>query len=352
VSAFRPGSRCVGAPIVVLCAMFASEVLGDSRETDKPDLSLSAANADDLFRVGKERMAQQDYAQACSMFDRSFQLDPATGTLLALAICHEREGKLAAAFREYSEVVVRSKHEARPDREKAARDKASALEARLSTLTIKTLDAGEVEGLEVRINGALIDSARLGQAIPVYGGTQRVEASAHGKRTWHTQVTVAESTDAKTVIIPLLEALAAPAAPLALPRASARPPQQTRPATESSGLSTAQWVGIGTMGAGVVGLGLGTFFAMRAVSKNEDSGTGCNGDLCTPIARQERLDARAFGNAASVAFIAGGALASVGLVVYLAGQRATPLATAANHALGASPWVERRGLGAAVRGSF
>src|SRR6185312_7978700 len=71
--------------------------------------------AEALFRNGKELRAKQDYAHACPKLEESFRLDPATGTLLALAICHERQGRIASAWGEYVDVASRSKLEQRPD---------------------------------------------------------------------------------------------------------------------------------------------------------------------------------------------------------------------------------------------
>src|SRR5437868_5091738 len=79
--------------------------------------------ADAAFNEGKQLMAAGHFAQACPLFADSFEADPATGTLLALAICHERQGKLASAWQDYRGVAERSKAEARADREKVAREK-------------------------------------------------------------------------------------------------------------------------------------------------------------------------------------------------------------------------------------
>jgi hypothetical protein len=356
------GSRAFCATVVLLSSVLASEAFGDSRDLRK---------ADKLFRSAKQLLAQEDYAHACPRLAESFKLDPATGTLLALAICHEREGKLGSAFREYNEVVVRCRDEARPDREQAARERALALEARLSTLTIKTLNVNEVEQLEVRINGARIERARLDKALPVDGGTQVIEASAQGKKTWRTEVRVAKSIDSKTIIIPALddasaprliqteEQVAAPATPAtpALP-APAREPRSAptpapRPIDESEGLSPTQWVGLGAIGTGLIGLGAGTYFAARAVNWNRDSSKGCIRDVCTAAGRQDRLDARSAGNAATVAFVVGAGLAVGGLSMYLLGEQHSTTSAAATHPLlAATPWATPHELGGAVEGSF
>ncbi|MEJ7735736.1 MAG: hypothetical protein WKG00_41925, partial [Polyangiaceae bacterium] len=61
----------------------------------------SAARADDrasaqaLFDAGKLLVADGKYAEACPKFEASFTLDRTLGTLLNLADCHEKVGKVA-----------------------------------------------------------------------------------------------------------------------------------------------------------------------------------------------------------------------------------------------------------------
>jgi len=332
------------------------------------------AVAEALFRDGKDLLAQKDYARACPKLAESFRRDAATGTLLALAICHERDGKLASAWGEYADVASRSKAESRSDREKAARAKVQELESVVSRLTIALSDdAGSLAGLEIKSNGSVVATAVLGTSLPVDGGPYRIDAEAPGKKKWSTEIAIEPSGDKRTVRVPLLDdAKAAPPASAAAPAKkpisrAAPPPTEPAEAKETPktpdvpeyvepprrGLTSIQRTGIATGMAGMVGLGVGTYFTFRAVSKNNDSKSGCVGDLCAPAAKQNRLDARTAGNFATVGFVGGGALAAAGVAMLVFGRGPEATATGASSpGLHALPMVSIDGVGGMLGGTF
>ena len=311
-----------------------------------------ANQAEALFRAGKESLAREDYAAACPKFAESFRIDAATGTLLALAICHERAGRLASAYYEYTEVLARSKGESRPDRERAARQRSTALAARVSTLTVSMSQVGQVAGLEVRVDGSTVDARQFGKPTPIDGGAHVVEVWAPGSKTWRTTLTLAASIDARTVVVPPLE----PEVPQArdAAREAARAARHARSRSpshvdESYGPTATQWLGIAATGVGIVGLGVGAYFAVLAMSKNRSSSAGCEGDVCTAEARGDRLDARQAGDRATISLAAGGAIAVTGLVLILAGGEPE---RDSRHALRAAPLIGARTAGATLQGSF
>src|SRR5689334_5913935 len=58
----------------------------------------SGAQAETLFRQGKELMGKGQIAEACAAFDASQKLDPTIATLLNQAACREKNGQLATAW--------------------------------------------------------------------------------------------------------------------------------------------------------------------------------------------------------------------------------------------------------------
>jgi len=274
----------------------------------------SVAAAEAFFREGRALFDAGKFAEACPKLAESHRLDPATGTLLALALCHEGEGKLATAWGEFADAEGRARREGRADREKVATEHATALQRRLSTLTVDVSpEAAAVSGLEVRVDGVVAGAASFGSAVPVDGGEHRVQVSAPGKAPWEGLVTVKPELDAVRVTVPpLVDAppQTAPVAPVAQPSAApAAPP----PKKGGAWMST---TGLVVAGAGVVAVGVGSYLALDAKSDYDAADEQCNGDVCPPVAFRATEDARSQGTIATVLFVVGGAAVATGAVLW------------------------------------
>jgi hypothetical protein len=314
------------------------------------------AAAEALFRQGRELLAQENYVEACPKLEESHRLDPATGTLLAVAMCHEGLGRTASAWSEFLQVVSLSRHDGRSDRADAAQQRADALEPRLSYLTVKlSPEAAATAGVSVARGGVAIGSGALGIAVPVDPGAHVIEASAPGMKTWSGKVIISSDGQRETVEVPPLES--APADEVA------QTPDETAATDQPVARSGLGGLRIGSLiagGAGVVALGVGGVFALRAIGKNDESKDACDGNLCQPSGYEARSDARSAGNVATAASIVGIALAATGATLWFVGappadeRDSGPTAAVARpHArVGAAPIAVEGGAGVGVLGSF
>src|SRR5262249_51464465 len=101
--------------------------------------------------------------------------DYALGTLLNLAACEERTGKLATAWGHYGELVERLP--ASDERRAYAQERRAAIEPAIPRLTI-VLTRRPAPGTRVVRDGIELGAASLGVALPVDAGDHAIEASA------------------------------------------------------------------------------------------------------------------------------------------------------------------------------
>jgi hypothetical protein len=260
-------------------------------------------------------MDQGHTPEACAAFAESQRLDPAGGTLLRLALCHEAEGKLASAWLEFGEVIRVSKEGTGDaaklqERVRLAREHLAAIEPRVPKLAIVVPAGSRVGGLTVTANGLPRDEGTWGVALPVDPGDVVVAATAPGRSESRTTVHVAEGQQQNVELPPL--------APV-LPAAS--PPRAPAIVHQSSALRP---VGVGLGLVGLVSLGVGTYFGAHAISKWNASNTACPGTTCTggdgvSLANDAKSSARA----ADVTLGAGLVAVAAGVVLYLVGAPTT-----------------------------
>jgi hypothetical protein len=142
----------------------------------------NAAIAEQMFREGQQLLRQGHFSQACEKLAASQRLDPAIGTLMNLAYCHELEGKTASAWSEYSDAAAQAAHASEPQRAAFAREHAAALEPTLSKMRVDIQQA--IANAEVRLDGIPLPAASIGPEVPVDPGDHVLEASAPGKKPW------------------------------------------------------------------------------------------------------------------------------------------------------------------------
>jgi len=260
-----PRVRAIALLLAISAAPLASSVArADVSPQDK-------AKAEALFQVAKKMIGDGNAAEACPKLAESNRLDPKVGTLLYLATCHEQAGKTASAWAEYREALARLASAHNPEREKYARDRADALEKKLSRLVISPEQPAE--GLEVRVDGESIGAASFGTPLPYDPGEHRIEAAAPKHRAWTEAVTLeAGPVDLPVSVPPLAEEAPAPPPP---------PPPVEPP--KPSPLLSRKTLGYAAAGVGVVGIGVGTVFGIDVLSKKSDADSNdCRGKACNP----------------------------------------------------------------------
>ena len=161
-----------------LIAIFAGSAVGDPN----PDV------AKRLFAEGRVLYDQGKFIEACVLFEKSYQLDPAVGTKLNLAECAEREQKPRAAWL----LWISAADEFDRDGDKRAgfaRSRADALAAKLATVIVQ-LAKPKQAGITVQIAGREV--APMSEIIDrLDPGAITVAVRAPGREPFETTVTVA-----------------------------------------------------------------------------------------------------------------------------------------------------------------
>ncbi|WP_437941275.1 hypothetical protein [Sorangium sp. So ce341] len=247
----RPWARIAGAALALSLAV-------------SPGVAFAQASA--LLDEGKALMKKGKLAEACPKIEESYRLSPRSATLLALATCHEKQGKLATAWSEYIDLSAAARKEGNKRLEADAKARGARLELRLPRLTVNVPRAAAVEGLEVTLDGAPVDSASWGQARPIDPGEHKVSASAPGRKTWEASVSIKRG-ERKAVAVPAL-AKDGSAAPEPAPAEEA-------PAKEAAAAATAAPdKGADGEGKGAAGAGKGAAGAGKGAAAPEQAAAG------------------------------------------------------------------------------
>jgi hypothetical protein len=239
--------------------------------------------------------------------------------LLALAYCQELSGLLASAWANYRAAAELAQREGHTDRRDAAADQSRVLMDRVSVLTIVVPPsvAGD-PGLKVTLDGAEVARSNFGTAMPVDGGTYRVEARV-GQTSWSATVSVGGERDKKTIVVELLP-----------PRKGEMPavettqvePTQHAPPGERHDARTLEHVGLATAIGGLAAIGVGLGFGIVANSKHHASQRDghCDESGCDPEGMELENDAIEAARVSTWCVIGGSVVAVGGAVLYFSAK--------------------------------
>jgi hypothetical protein len=300
------------------------------------------AAAEALFSAGRDLMNAGKYDQACEKFEGSQKLDAGLGTLLFLADCYEKAGRLASAWATFREAESIAAGRGDQARGQIAKGRYAAIEPRLSKLWIKVAD-GNDPATQVKRDGEAIPKESWGVALPTDAGDHVIDASLPGRKTWTSKVTVTGEGTNVSVDVPVLDSEAAPStpAPVTAPAAATLAVPPAEPPRVSHTQRTMSFI---AGGLGVAGLGLGTYFSVHASSKKSDSLEHCEKNQpnqCDSTGVDLRNQALSSARLATSFMIGGGVLLAGGIVLFVTAPTSHPTTTGAVRSLrvaaGAAP---------------
>jgi hypothetical protein len=275
--------------LALALAVFAIASLAPRTSAADPPSAADRTLAQSLFEQGRRLMDTGHYAEACPKLADSQRLDPGGGTLLNLALCYDKLGRLATAYTDYNDALGQAVADHRKDREQFARDRIAALGARLPRIQLDVVNAPT--DATVELDGTGVPATAWPTAIPVDPGAHTVHATAAGRPSLDVTVVVGESetrpvridlaqviepgpASTGTVVTPVPTPAPAPTpTPVPTPVSTVAPPADA-PRTELR-RPVSFWI-IG--GLGVVALGVSVATGVLAMNAHSDVQSKCNTD--------------------------------------------------------------------------
>lgn len=289
---FRSSSLKSLSAACVVCLSLAS----------KPAAAQGTAAAEALFNEARKAMDAKDYDTACKRFRESNRLDPAVGTMLNLATCEDRRGRVATAwelFRGAFEKLPPS--DPRHDYAKAQVDR---LEPRLPHVTL-ALAAGAPADTKVKDGETVYSGASFGLPLPVDPGKHELVIEAPGRETRTLSVEIREAATMTIEIAPGIEKVETGAGG-ETPQPAQGDVQVSAAGANSGGFGKKQW-GFVAGGVGLVGIGVGITTGIMALGKKSTADEQCSDALqrCSQEGHDAASSGRTLAAVSTVGWIVG-----------------------------------------------
>ncbi|MDB4998611.1 MAG: hypothetical protein JWM74_6043 [Myxococcaceae bacterium] len=193
--------------------------------------------AAELTLRAQELMARGSYAEASEKLVASKAIRATAQTVLLLAQCYERMGRLVAAVAEYRAAGSAARSEGQTHRAVAGDEGVIRLTPRLAHVTIAAPEIA-IPGLEVRRDGELLADKDFGVATLMDPGSHELVATAPERKPWSLVVQIAAG-ESPTFRVPPLDPEDEPEVQAGPPKnpviAAVSKPTAAKPVEDSSG---------------------------------------------------------------------------------------------------------------------
>ena len=303
------------------------------------------------FLSGQAAVKKGELEPARKLFQSSYDIVPAAGTLLNLADCEERLGLFASArehFQKSAQILPSG-----DARIAFARGRAAALDSKVPVLRIDGTGALPV-GARVLVDDREITTAGGSVDLPLDPGDHQVTVKATGHEDWRRRLSLAQSAR-KVVKVEVGEktpppegTTPPPAKSNATPSASATTsPSSALPPADAAATARSRWriAGWTSGAAGLVGLAVGVGTGIIAVQRKTELETlcpvpaHCNADGAALAREGEQMAALS-----TAGIVAGLAMTTGGVLFLVLGRDVAPVKVNA----AAAP----TGASLSVQGSF
>jgi hypothetical protein len=254
-----------------------------------PELALAAADDDELsqararFQQGTELEQAGNWAAALQAFREVGQVRMTPQVRYHIALCEEKLGRLVAAFGGY-ELALSDADAVGPGFREEVERSIERLRARIPRLTIERGPGAEAATIE--LGGVSLGASSIGVPVPIDPGPHALSATAPGHEPFETTVEIAEGEE-ETVVVEL-ERVQTPDPGPVTPRTS---PEDAGP--DPSNLRLTAYISGGVGGASLIGSGVFFLLMRQKLASMEDlcgDDDTCRNDTLTAEERDNAED--------------------------------------------------------------
>lgn len=272
-------------------------------------LADNTSRSDALFEQGRELEKAGHLAEACEKYHAALELDPnAVGTMLNVALCYERAGKVASAYKLFKDARDRAHEQNLGPHAQAAEEHMQTLEGQVPHLALAFAEA-PTDDTKIVVGDEVIPRDAASDVL-VDPGVVTVVVSRPGRVTYETRVTIAKA-QREAIVIPRL------ALPVTM--------------TVRSGRKTfGKWLMISGAGMVAIGIGIGLDAKYRLYDHWVPSHcpTVDGVPTCDAQGTQRTSTALDMGYAATAVSVAGLVVAGIGGYLWYFGPRDSHVAFA------------------------